>query len=253
MSRFLGQKKITPKTLIILIVVIGIFLIIYNSKREVKIQTEQASKVDSGNFSSNSAEAVAADQSGKLSDKPFKQETAPGFSFYPPAGWSRVQPAGNVVVEYTSPAEDKVEEGVAWLTVRPNITVFVAQEKFKNLDEAVEASAKQKVKINGEEALMVESIRDISDSVRRTLEIQVKERISTAAGTVSQKEAQKDINEVLQGAKVKLISYSFYKQSLPTDVGKNGYYINVTGKALESFWDKRGPQLKSSLDTFKFE
>jgi len=247
MSGFLGQKKLTAQTLIILMVIIGVVWVIYNSKKDIKIPTEQTSKVaESSNTSLNSAEAIAADQSGKLADKLFKQETAPKFSLYPPAGWSKLQPEGNIVVEFGSPVEDKVEEGVAWLTVRPNITVFIAQEKYKNLDEAVEAangksklndlvSQKQKIKINGEDALIIESVRDISDSTRKTLESQVKEKISTTTGAVSQKETQKNIDEVLKKAKVKIISYSFYR---------DGYYINVTGKALESFWDKRGPQLK---------
>lgn len=272
MPKFLSQKGIAPIILIIILTVViaGVAGVVYQSRKEIKIRSDKTSEVTELKGTPEPTpkkEGVSLANSGKLADKPFEQKltkeetnaSVPKFSIYPPAGWEKIPSEGNIVAEFLSSAKDKITEGTAWLSIQPNITVNVLKVEFKNLDETMEASLrnrtnlnhtinqKQKTKINGEETYVLESVMDIRETAQKILESQLQEELAKAAKEgkkVSQQDTQKDMEKVLQKAKIKILSYVFYK---------NGYYVTVAGKALESFWDKRGPQLKQSLDTFKFE
>lgn len=138
------------------------------------------------------------------------------------------------------------------------MTVRVIKIQLKDLDDAVRASIndtrsdviinqKQKIKINGEAGYLVEATTPIRDMAQEILEAQLKEEIARAgkAGKgASEKQMRADMGKVLEKAKTKNLSYIFYK---------DGYHITISGRALESFWDKRVSQIKKSLDTFKFE
>lgn len=248
----------------------GVAGVVYQSRKEIKVRSDKTSEVTELKGSPapapNSVEVDLAN-SGRLADKPFEQKltkeatnsSVPKFSIYPPAGWFNNLAQGNIVAEFLSFAKDKVSEGTAWLTIQPSISVNVVKAEYKNLDAAMNASlrnqtnpnfvvnSKQRIKVNGEDAYVLESIMDIRETARNILESQIQEELAKAAKEgkeVLQKEAQKDMDKVLEKAKIRILSYVFYK---------DGYYITVAGKAFESFWSSRGPQIKRSLDTFKFE
>ncbi|RJQ27249.1 hypothetical protein C4577_01715 [Candidatus Parcubacteria bacterium] len=259
----LSESGFAPIVLIIIltIVITGVAGVVYNSKKEIKVRsdkTTETSVLKGSPAPSPEDKAVSLANSGKLADKPFEfkadqsSNASPEFSITSPAGWEQLPPSRNIMVEFLSPAKDVIEEGMAFIDIQPNITVFVAKGEFKNLEEANNAfssknsaaSSKQKAVINGQEALVTQATQDVADLLRDTLEAQIKEEIAKSGTKVSETEVREDVNKVLEQAKVKVINYSFYK---------DGYYINVAGKALESFWNKREPQLKRSMDTFKFE
>ncbi|MDO8573513.1 MAG: hypothetical protein Q7R77_02055 [Candidatus Daviesbacteria bacterium] len=266
----LNQKGIFPIILIIIltVVVAGVAGVVYQSRKEIKIRSDKTTEVTElkGTPSPEPKNAeIELANSGRLADKPFEQKTdngvtsSPNFSITPPAGWSSVPTTGNYVAEFLSSAKDKIEEELAWISVQPSISVNFTKADYQNLDEAMENSlknktnpnhkinSKQKIKVNGEDAYVLESNMDIREVAKDIMESQVREELAKAAkegNVVSQKEFQQDMSKVLEKANLKILSYVFYK---------DGYFVTVAGKALESFWDKRGPQIKSSMDTFKFE
>lgn len=205
--------------------------------------------------------AVELANSTKLAEKAVELKvdnkivSSPKFSIIPPAGWEKFPPSGKKQVEFLSPSIDIAKEGNAFLKIQPNITVFILKENFKDLDEATAvleksiASStyqknKQKTTINGEEAYIIEFTTDITSSLRKEMEEQLKQIVATSGAKVSEETLRNDMNKLLQKTKTKLLSYSFYK---------NGYYINAVGRSLESFWDQHSFVIKASLDTFKLE
>ena len=74
-------------------------------------------------------------------------------------------------------------------------------------------------------------------------EAQLRSEIAKAHKQVPEADIQKGVQFITDNFKVKLIGFVIYK---------DGYTVTVSGKALEPVWDKRGSQLKSSIDTFKF-
>lgn len=264
MPAFRSRKGFVPIILVIIltIVITGVAGVVYKSRKEIKVRSDKTTEITELKGSpapSPESAAVTADKTGRLADKAIELKvdessvSSPKFSITPPAGWGKLAPEGNIVVEFLSPSKDQITEGVAWFYVQPNITVYVAKENFKDLDAAVKASgsssgyqtsSKQKTRIGGEDAYIEESTTDLAEMARQVLETKIKQEIAKSGAKVSADVIQKDINKVLAQAKGRTLSYIFYK---------NGYYINVTGKALASFWDKRGAQLKQSMDTFKFE
>lgn len=263
----LNQWGLAPIILIIILTVViaSVAGVVYKSSKEIKVRSDKTAEVTQLKdipAPTPKNEDVTADQNGRLADKPIELKTdansatAPKFSITPPAGWEKLPPDGNFIVEFTSPTKDKIQEGVAIFKVQPNITVFVDKMSFKDLDEAMQAidkngdtqgyktTSRQKIRINGEDAYVRESTIDLADMARQLLKTQVKQEIAKSGVQVPDDVIQKDINKVLTQAKGRALSYIFYK---------NGYYINMTGKALDSYWSKRGGQLKQSMDTFKLE
>lgn len=267
----LNQRGIAPIILIIImtVVIAGVAGATYKSRKEIKVRSDKTSEVTELKGSPEPTpkkEDVSLSDSGRLADKPFEQKlapeatdsSAPKFSIYPPAGWEKKPPEGNYVVEFTSPSEDRITEGGAYFYAQPNLTVYISKQ-FKSLDEVINAAKsdstytlgqKSKRTVNGQEAYVIETVKDIRDLAENLIETQFNEEVAKAekAGTQlsvgSKEEMRKNMDKVLEQTKVKIISYLF---------SKDGYFINVTGKALEPFWNKRGPQIKNSMDTFKLE
>lgn len=265
-----GEAGIFPIILIIILTVViaGVAGVVYQSRKEIKVRSDKTTEVTELKGTpapTPKKEDVSLADSGRLADKPVELKaddsaaSSPKFSITPPAGWDKLPPDGNIMVEFLSPSKDKITEGVATFNVQPNITVFVGKKDFKDLDAAVEASnknddslgyqttSKQKTRINGEDAYVTESTLDLADLARQVLEAQLKQEIAKvkkAGQLVSDAEVKKDMDKVLAQAKGRVLSYVFYK---------NGFYINVSGKAMDSYWSKREGQLKQSMDTFKFE
>lgn len=265
----LNQKGLAPIILIIILTVViaGVAGVAYQSRKEIKVRSDKTSEVTQLKGTPQPTpknELVNLANSGKLTDAPYKIDTEaassaiPRFSFYPPAGWEKIAGKGNTAVEYLSSAEDKITEGDAWMSFQPGIVVRMIKLELTGLDDALKASIddtrssvtinqKQKIEVNGEEAYLVESTASIREEAQEVLEAQLKQELANAgkAGKdVSEKQLRADMEKVLSGAKTKSLSYIFYK---------NGYHITISGRALESFWGKREPQIKKSLDTFKFE
>ncbi|MBI2601075.1 hypothetical protein HYW42_03915 [Candidatus Daviesbacteria bacterium] len=257
----LNQKGIAPVVIILIlaVTVIGGFGV-YKSSKKISIREDKTTETTGGNLypKTPSSNTINLANSGSLAAKAVevsvdeKSPEAPRFSIKPPAGWDSLSANGSIVIEFLSPAKDTIEEGLAYFDIQPNITVFVAKGDYESLDEASNAFgsktseniSKQKTTINGQEAIVTESTKDVSGLLRDTLEPQIKQELTKAATKISEKDLHNDVEKLLKQAKAKVISYSFYK---------DGYYINVAGKALEIFWDKREVQLKKSMDTFKLE
>lgn len=269
MPKSWSQRGLAPIVLILIftVVIAGVAGVAYQSRKEIKVRSDKSTEVTElkGTPSPSPKSAdVAADQTGRLADKPVELKlddsaaSSPRFSITPPAGWGKLPPEGNYMVEFLSPSKDQITEGGAYFYVQPNITVYVSRQ-FKSIDEAVAAARfdsthvvnqRSKSIINGQEAYIFESVKDFRDLAKDLLGAQLKEEIAKAEkeGTQlsedSKEEMQKNMDKVLEQTKGKILSYLFYK---------DGYYINVTGKSLESFWDKRGPQIRKSMDSFKLE
>lgn len=258
----LNQQGMIPIILVIILTVViaGVGGVIYKSRNEIKVKSDKTSQTtelkDSPTPSPNSSD-VALDQTGKLSDKPFELKvdntvSSPKFSITPPAGWGKLPPNGKTLVEFDAPSKDLIKEGVATFRVQSDITVFVEKGNYKNLDDAVEGLNKegedlgyrivtsQKTKINGDDVYIKESTIDLAQLANQALE----EEIAKSGSRALDNNFKKDMDKVIAQAKGRALTYIFYK---------NGYYVNATGKALESYWGNRGGQLKQSLDTFKFE
>ncbi|MBI2019048.1 hypothetical protein HYS95_00070 [Candidatus Daviesbacteria bacterium] len=261
MPNFLNQRGIAPIVIILILAVTAFTgFSVYKSSKKISIREDKTTETTGGNLypKTPSPNTVDLANSGRLVSKAIevrvdeKSPEAPRFSIKPLAGWEKMPSSGQIVVEFLSPVKDKIEENYTYFDVQPNITVFVSYGDFESLDEAHAAfSSKnntnissQKTTINGEEAIVAHSTKDLADLLRETLESQIKEEITKSGAVVSETELKRDLEKLLKQAKARVLSYSFYK---------DGYYIHVAGKALESFWDKREPQIKSSLDTFKFE
>lgn len=273
-SKFLNQKGIIPIILIIILTVViaGAAGAVYQSRKEIKIRSDNTTEVTELKGTpvpTPKSTEVSLANSGKLADKPFEQKitqnqeatnsSMPKFSIYPPAGWNNVATTGNYVAEFLSSAKDKVSEHEIWLTVQPSISVNMMKVDYANLDEAMEDSlrnktnpnhiviSKRKIVVNGEEAYAVDSVMDIGNTARDILEFQIQEELNKAKMAnkdAVEQEAREDIEKVLKQANLTILSYVFFK---------DGYYVTIAGKSLESFWSSRGPQIKKSMDTFKFE
>lgn len=272
------QRGIAPIILIIILTIIiaAVLGMVYKSSKEIKIESGKTAKTDKNTkiaettklndlsaSASNDNENAAVEliKSVKLAEKAVelkvdnKIASSPKFSITPPDGWEKLSSSGNKIVEFLSPSKDTVKEGYAFLKIQPNIIVFIVKENFKNLDEATTvleesiASStyqknKQKTLINGEEAYSIEFTTNITASLRKEMEAQIEQTIAKSGEQVSEETLREDTDKLFQKSRTKLLSYSFYK---------DGYYVNVVGRALESFWDQHSLQIKASLDTFKFE
>lgn len=276
----LNQKGIVPLVIILIIAVtIGTGYGVYRSSNQFNIREDKSSEKIGGRLQNKAPDQskVNLANSNKLAQeavtlpleekKDGEEKVIPQFSITPPAGWDKLPPNGNVILEFLSPTKDTLEEGMAYLDIQPNITVFVAKGDFENLDQARAAYpgknnediSSQKITINGQEAIVTRSTKDLADLLKDTMLSNIKQEVAKSGTKVSEDELKKDVETLLKNAKAEVLSYSFYKRSLKaspenefsSSAYKDGYYINVAGKALKSFWDKRGPQLKQSMDTFK--
>lgn len=262
MSNFLNQKGIAPVILVIILSVVfaGAFGVVYQSRKEIKVRSDKTSEVtrleDLPVSASTGKDAESKTEPNfELSDKPFEQKDTqlPKFSFYPPDGWSK-ESGGN----YIAPFKDKISEGIAYLAYPPSINIAAVSKELNSLDEALELvktsvkknsidiTSSKKINLNGTEGYFIEGLFKFGELSRSALEAEVDKEIKNAQKKVivSDDQIKKDIDETIQRSDVKIIGYVFYKDS---------YVITFSGRALENFWDKRGAQLKSSLDTFKFE
>lgn len=257
----LNQKGIAP---LIIVLILAVTIIggatVYRSSNRINIRADKTTETKGGNLYAKTppSHQVTLAESGKLATKAVEgkvdeaSDDAPKFSIKPPAGWETLPPNGNIILEFLSPVKDKIEQGLVYIDVQPNITVFVVKGDYGSLDEANAAYASksgedtnsEKTTINGHETIVTRSTKDLSDLLKDTLLTKIKQEVSKSGTKISEAELKKDVEAVLKDAKAEILSYSFYK---------NGYYVNISGKALKSFWWKRESQLKKSMDTFKFE
>lgn len=263
----INQKGIIPVILIIILSVVfaGAAGVVYNSRKEIKIKQDKTYETTDITKTTKSGEtakpvtnvdqnAVAADKTGKLAQEPFKQTDfkLPKFSFFPPDGWSKEG------ANYTAPTKDKISEGIAYLAISPSINIAAVPKDFDDLEGAlafmksevkkngIEINSSRKTQLNGEDAYFVEGIMRYGEISRSALETEIEAEIKKAEKKVivSEADIKRDLDEIVKKGDVKIIGYLFYK---------DGYAITYSGRALVEFWDKRGPQIKRSLDTFKFE
>lgn len=257
----LNQRGIVPVILIIILTVVfaGAAGVVYNSKKEIKIKqdkTYETKDIKDINETKKIGETVkpVVNETGKLAKEPFEQKDPklPKFSFFPPEGW--VKESGG---SYLAPSKDKISEGVAYLAINPLINIAVVQKDFNSLDETlafmksavlkngIEITSARKTKLNGEDAYFVEGIMKYGEISRSALETEIEKEIKNARKKVivSEADIKDDIDEIVKKGDVKVVGYLFYK---------DGYAITLSGRALVEFWDKRGPQIKKSIESIKF-
>lgn len=260
----LNQQGLAPIILIIILTVVfaGAAGVVYNSKKEIKVRrggTYETKQIDQSKQSSSTTGSkesnTGARESNKLAKDPFKQENPqmPYFSFFPPDGWNK-ESGGN----YIAPTKDKITEGVAYLSFSPSMSIAVAQKDLANLDEAldfvkdsvkknsIEITSAKNITLNNTEGYFVEGLVKYGELSRSAIETEIDKEIKNAQKKmiVSEDQIKEDIDTIVKKADVKVIGYVFYQ---------NGYVITFSGRALKEFWNKREPQIKASLDTFKFE
>lgn len=256
----ISQKGIVPVVLIIILTVIfaGAAGVVYNSKKEIKIKQDKTYETTKSSVSEKPSvdsgkSSAADDESGRLAKEPFRQEDSklPKFSFFPPVGW--IKEGAN----YTAPTKDKISEGIAYLAVSPSINIAAVPKDFNDLDESlafmksevkkngIEITLARKIKLNGEDAYFVEGIMRYGEISRSALETEIEKEIKNAQKKVivSEADIKKDIDEIIKKGDVKVVGYLFYK---------DGYVITLSGRALVEFWDKRGLQIKKSIESMNF-
>ena len=201
---------------------------------------------DTSKTASSSQKAELAQNSAE-----YKPETGePKFSINPPAGWIKEKGEGKVKFFFEASQEDKLEIGLS--TSRSTATVQVTSEKSnaKSLDEILnkykrEAAAapvkieilkEQKTTFTGQDAIQIEIIVGLADVSDAQIEAELKK-----AGNRS---SVMDVQDMIKNGKVRGLAYILLK---------DGYEIGIAGTALGSAWDKRGPQIESSINSFKFE
>lgn len=252
MPKLLNQKGIAPIIFVIAIIIViaGVAVV----KKDLFIKSNQSPGTNA---------ALTADATGKLADKPFEFKIekegdtlgGPQFSIAPPAGWTVKPPSGNNRVAFEAPGKDESAEGLAYFNLYPNINVHIIQTQAKTLEDllpsikgnfqasGIENITTEKSKLNGEDAYYFEGIIYLGKTSAKEYEAQLRSEIKKANKKVPEADIQKGVKFVTDNFKIKLFGYVIIK---------DGFTVTITGKSLTSFWDKRYPQLKASIDTFKF-
>lgn len=252
MPKLLNQKDIAPIIFVIAIIIAiaGVAIV----KKDLFIKPGQ---------SPGTKATLTADATGKLADKPFELKiekkgdtlVGPQFSITPPAGWIIKPPSGNNRVTFEAPDKDESTEGLAYFNLYPNINIHIAEAQAKTLEallpsvksnfqaSGIENITTEKTKLNGEDADYFEGIMYLGKTSAKEYEAKLRSEIKKANKKVPEADIQKGIKFITDNFKVKLFGYVIIKDE---------FTVTITGKSLTSFWDKRYPQLKASIDTFKF-
>ncbi len=180
----------------------------------------------------------------------YKPETGePKFSITPPAGWVKEKGEGKVKLFFEASQEDKKEFGLSTSRSTANIQVTSEKSSAKSLDEVmakykkgaalapvkIEVLKEQKTTFAGQNAIQFEIIVSLADVSDAQIEAELKKAGNQAS--------VKDVQDMLKSGKVRGLSYIMLK---------DGYEIGIGGAALGAAWDKRGPQIESSINSFKF-
>lgn len=274
-----NQKGFAPIIAIILtFVIIGGTAVVV--QREVKRQQQNKTANSSSTQSSSAKEtkdqikdAKTTQSKVELAKDSFVAEpkeaglAEPGFSIIPPSGWTKINASGNYKVIFESPDEDKLMEKVddskvdnVWLGIKPRVSVFISKARTTYLDNEVstvtEDSAKigisvvklEKTKLNGEDAYYYEGIQKMEGT---EVAGQVRERIKSELLKLGEGVSERDIQSQAVQSKISKVISNFVLRNTGYFLYKDGYAITISGKSLDSFWDKRGPQSSASLKTFK--
>lgn len=278
--RFLfGEAGIVPIiAIIITFAIIGGAAVVV--QREVKKQ--QQNKTTNSSSTQASSTKETKDQIKDTKTTPSKVELSkdsfvlepkeaglaePGFSIIPPSGWIKVNVSGNYKVIFESPDEDKLMEIVedsrvdnVWLGIKPRVSVFVSKARTTYLDNEVstvtEDAAKQgisvvkleKTKLNGEDAYYYEGIQKMEGT---KVAGQFKEQLELELLKLGQGVSEKDIQSQAVQSKISKVISNFVFRNTGYFLYKDGYAITISSRSLNSFWDKREPQINASLKTFK--
>lgn len=258
------QRGFAPVILVIILIIsiVGVAVV----KKDLWIKSDRTTEVSDSNTPDQSPGTNSAsedDAKGGLADKPFEYKIAkekgtivgPQFSITPPAGWTIKPPSGDNRVTLEAPSRDERENGLANFYVWSNIVVHIEMARGKSVDEVlpesknnfatsgIEDVTTQKTKFSNEEAYYFEGFIKAGKLGAKDYEAQLRSEIAKAGKKVPEADIQKGVQFVMDNFTVKLVGYIIYK---------DGYTVTVSGKALESAWEKREPQIKASMDTFKF-
>lgn len=198
--------------------------------------------------SNNSPAPKKAELAEKTAE--YKPETGePKFSISPPAGWVKENGQGKVKLFFEASQEDKKEIGYSFSRSTANIQVTSEKSNAKSLDEVmtkykseaaaapvkIEVLKEQKTTFAGQDAIGFELIVGLADISDDKIQVELKK-----AGNQS---SVKDVQDMLKSGKVRGLGYIILK---------DGYEIGIAGTALGPAWDKRGPAIESSINSFKF-
>lgn len=264
MPKILNQKGFAPIIFIIAVVIAITGVVVV--KKDLFIKSDRSTETigsQTPDQSPAAKAAVSADAKGGLANKPFEVKiekegdtlVGPQFSITPPAGWTIKPTSGNSRVLFEAPKEDESAEGLAYFNLFANVGVHIAPALGKTLEDILPSSKNnfqasgiedittEKTKFNGEDTYYFEGIIYLGKTGAKEFEAQLRSEIKKANKKVPEADIQKGVKFIADNYKVKLFGYIIIK---------DGYTVTITGKALTTFWDKRFPQLKASIDTFKF-
>lgn len=216
-----------------------------NKPKDIYKDTTPSSKNTSSNNSPIPKKAELSQNSAE-----FKPDTGePKFSITPPAGWIKVNKEGKVKLFFEASQEDKKVFGNSTTRSTANIEVTSEKSSAKSLDEImaklkkeadnysakIEFSNEQKTTFAGYDAIRYEASVSMTDLNDTQIEAELKK-----AGN---KSSVQDVKDLIREGKVRGVGFVLLK---------DGYDIGVGGTALNSAWDKRGPVIEASLNSFKF-
>lgn len=264
MPKILNQKGFAPIILVIVIIIaiVGVAVV----KKDLWIKSDRTTEVSDSKTPDQSPgtnSASKADEKGGLADKPFEYKVekegdtlvGPQFSITPPAGWTIKPPSGDNRVTFEAPNKDEKASGLAYFYLWSNVVVHIEKALGKSVDDILPSSKNnfqasgiddvttQKTKFSGEDAYYFEGFLRAGKLGAKEYEAQLRSEIKKANKKVPEADIQKGVQFVTDNFTVKIVGYIIYKDD---------YTVTVSGKALESFWDKQGSQIKASIDTFKF-
>lgn len=221
--------------------------IVFNGFKDKNLSDAKISSFEK-NTPNNPETSKKAELAEKVAE--YKPETGePKFSMNPPAGWVKEKGEGKVKLFFEASQEDKKVFGYSTSRSTANIQVTSEKSNAKGLDEImtkykneaaaepvkIEVLKEQKTTFAGQAAIVFELIVGMADVSDAQIEAELKK-----SGNQS---SVKDVQDMIKDGKVRGLGYILLK---------DGYEIGVAGTALGAAWDKRGPQIESSINSFKF-
>lgn len=264
MPKRLNQKGFAPVILVIVLVIVIAGVVV--SKKDLFVKSDRSTETVNSQTPEQTPTAKvtpSANVKGDLADKPFEYKiekekgtlVGPYFSIIPPAGWTIKPPSGNARVTFEAPNKDEKENGLAYFYAWSNIVVHIEPASGKSVDDILPSSldnfqasgiedvTTKKTKFSDEDSYYFEGFIRAGKVGAKDYEAELRSEITKAGKKVADADIQKGVQFVVNNFIVKVTGYVIYK---------DGYRVTVSGKALESYWPSREPQIKASLDTFKF-
>jgi len=233
-----SQRGIIP--LVLIFIVIGVVAIgsagysfikkanVISSQKRVTTNNKQFSQpsvtdTTQGNYTSPNSQI-------ELSNEIFKYEPQtsdePNFTINPPSGWTREDfGSAEERIAFASPKEDVVSIG-GGKTASRKADIIVQVEKMKDYHDG--------------------TLEEISQYYESQLYNEINPVLVKSEKTTINEEAAWAL-EVMYTRPEGVVMHEIYYY-----FAKNRHWVIISGDALSGAWEKRAPQIQSSLNSFKF-